>query len=419
MGITISRIEREFILKAMDEKKMPLKIHGSRKTAEGVILNTQDEEWLEIFQPGEDWQRFREDEPVRAFFSYFGHVMTFKSLVLKTGEVLRVKYPETIQKNLQRKYERVPPPEGSGISFKIKETRVEMEFPKSEEYDPVEEPELTDDLDIQNLSSLMEAFREAAVNFADSHSVKMFRGRHPETLEERIISQSGKILFLPKTSDGLPRDDVYGEDRILNEKMLFPEHQEQELLPELSAEDLRSHFRETAMEGITSVIYCPILYQQYVVGYLYLEARRDGHKTMTRENLEYTFQFAKVLAYSLKINGYFNKSREVLSEYRTAVLDISAAGLLFANPSETLRSTVTLYSDLDLDLRMGKRVMKIGGRVMRKYQDRNTYYYGIQFLDIKPEDFRFLFDYVYGRPFTEEEDQLWEGGAEPPKLSFD
>lgn len=294
-----------------------------------------------------------------------------------------------------------------------------MQFPKTEEYDPVDEPSLSDDLDIQNISSLMEAFRETVEHYADDNRIKMFRGKVPDSLEERIVAQSGKILYLPKTSEGIPREDIFGDDRIINEKFLFPEHHEAEVLPELEAEDLRIHFRERATEGIGALIYCPILYQQYVVGYIYLEARREDHKTLDREAVEYVFQFSKVLAYSLKMNGYFNKSREVLSEYRTGVVDISASGLLFAHPSESLRAAITLYTDMDLDLKLGDRKMKIGARVMRKFQDRSTNYYGVQFLMIQPEDFRFLFDYVYGRPFTDQEERLWEGGAEPPKLSFD
>lgn len=85
MGITISRIEKEFILKAMDEKKLPLKIHGTRKVADGVILNLQEEKWLDFFHENQDWESFEEGEPLRIFFSYFGHVMTFQSKVIKKG----------------------------------------------------------------------------------------------------------------------------------------------------------------------------------------------------------------------------------------------------------------------------------------------------------------------------------------------
>ena len=51
---------------------------------------------------------------------------------------------------------------------------------------------------------------------------------------------------------------------------------------------------------------------------------------------------------------------------------------------------------------------------MRRYEVEDMTYFGLQFMEIQPEDFRFLFDHVYGRPFTEKDDQLWEGGAKAP-----
>ena len=39
--------------------------------------------------------------------------------------------------------------------------------------------------------------------------------------------------------------------------------------------------------------------------------------------------------------------------------------------------------------------------------------------DIKPEDFRFIFEIVYGRSVTAEDEENWEGGTPPPKLKFD
>jgi hypothetical protein len=55
---------------------------------------------------------------------------------------------------------------------------------------------------------------------------------------------------------------------------------------------------------------------------------------------------------------------------------------------------------------------------MRKYKIKDIYFYGIQFLEVAPEDFRFLFEHVYGRPFADADDRFWEGGADPPELNF-
>ena len=156
-----------------------------------------------------------------------------------------------------------------------------------------------------------------------------------------------------------------------------------------------------------------------MIGCIILEVWSDSKETLDDDVLEYVFQFSKILAYSLKLNGYFNKSNEVTAEYTTGIVDISASGLLFVNPSRELSLALTLYSDLELELKLKERTMTLGTRVMRKYTGKQTIYYGVQFLEIKPEDFRYLFDYVYGRTFNEYDDSLWEGGADPPVLSFD
>lgn len=419
MGSPISRIEREFILGALDEKKIPVTIHGDRKDGSAVILSTRPEEWIELFSPEKDLERFEPEENLRIFFSYYGHVMTFHSRVLHSGETLKVSYPDGIHKNLQRKYERVPPPVDCSLSFTVKETRVEMQFPKTEEYDPVDEPEIHGAFDTQDLNQLITTFREEASGFADSTQIVMFRGKDPENLEQRIVARTGKILYLPRMSQGLPRESSSGDSRLLTESYLFPSGRSGEILKELSVEALRDYFKERAVSGADSAICCPILYQQYVVGGIFLETRRDGKPPLDQEALEYVFQFGKILAYSLKVNGYFNKSREVMSQYSTGIVDISASGLLFANPSPALSQALTLYSDLEVLLSLQTREMKIGVRLMRKYSGKNTTYYGLQFLDIRPEDFQFLFDFVYGKSYHEHDDTLWEGGAEPPTLTFD
>ena len=419
MGTAISRIEKEFILTNLDEKKITVKVHGDRKEHEGVVLNINEPEWIEFFNEDRTWEGFEKNENIRVFFSYYGHVMTFISKVMEVGETLKVKYPEGIHKNLQRKYERVPPPKESSISFTVKETRVEMEFPRTEEFDPVEEPEIHGNLDTQDLNQLISIFREETQEQSDINKIIMFRGREPKILEERIIAATGKILYIESTRKGVPRGGVNEDSRIITEKYLFPTKKEDYILPELTAEQLRDYFKDRRSEGYDSIIYCPILYHQFAVGCIVLETRRNSKEPLDLETLEYVFQFSKILAYSLKLNGYFSKSHEVMADYNTGVVDISASGLLFANPSKDLSLALTLYSDLEIDLKLGERRMKIGTRIMRKYTGKKTIFYGVQYLDIKPEDFRFLFDYVYGKEFRKYDDNMWEGGAEPPTLSFD
>ncbi|GAB1457213.1 hypothetical protein MASR2M48_25210 [Spirochaetota bacterium] len=56
-----------------------------------------------------------------------------------------------------------------------------------------------------------------------------------------------------------------------------------------------------------------------------------------------------------------------------------------------------------------KRTIDAGGTIRRLYNDTEEGYFGIEFQSMAPEDFRFLFEYLYGRPFTDEDSASIEG----------
>ena len=105
-------------------------------------------------------------------------------------------------------------------------------------------------------------------------------------------------------------------------------------------------------------------------------------------------------------------------EYSANIVDISASGLLFAHPSHELAENFVLYTDFDLIMQFDKRKMVVPSRVMRRFDEEDTHYYGILFLEMKPEDFRYLFDLIYGREFTQEDEDVWEGGSAPPTVDL-
>ena len=99
MGNSISRIEREFIIKALDDNKFRLRMHGLRKEVEVVIINYKDEEWVEVYSKERNLETFSQGERIRLFFSYYGHVMTFNSTIISCDEEkARITYPENILK---------------------------------------------------------------------------------------------------------------------------------------------------------------------------------------------------------------------------------------------------------------------------------------------------------------------------------
>lgn len=418
MGSTVSRIEKEFILNSVCDKRIALRLSGTKQRVFGQ-LESVDEEYILLSseEPLSDY--FTAGDSIRAYFSYFDHVMTFETIVRGiVDESLKADFPKNIHKNLTRKYERVSPPPEVSISFEIQEAKIELAFPKTEEYNPAEAPEYSEEYNPADLESLLDVFREKVRSKATINKVTMFRERPPIGFEENLVVQTGKILFIPNTAGRFPENDYEMGGRIITRAMMLgpvgnfsPDGASQDKLPELLGGKLK--------EGIKAEIYCPIIYHEYAVGIIYLAQRLEADGVFDHDLLDETYQFSQILAYALKANGYFKEQDRQNNQYTGDIIDISASGLLFANGSDALDESLALYADIDLGLKFDVRTMRIGARVMRKLKDAKMDYYGVQFMDIKPEDFRYLFEFVYGRSLTTEDEKQWEGGTPPPKLIFD
>ena len=413
MGIKINRIEKEFILNAVNDKKIDIHIHGNKIEITARIANVE-ENYIELVSARDNWDEFYAGEEIRAFFGYFGHVMTFPAKVMEISENMKISVPKSMYRNLQRKYERVPKPQNINVSFIINDQRIELNFPKSEEYEAIEDIEYSEEWDTSNISKLIESFRIKMQEDNITECIKMFRENKPKEAWEFLIATSGKILYIPTFHDGIPADGTGLHPRILTN----PDFQliiDGRHLDNIDKQELLEYLDDKKQSGIFSFLCCPILYYEYAIGYIKLESERKIPKSV----LEYVYDFSRALSHSLLHNGYFKDKKYKPAQYNAEIVDISASGLLFSHTSAELKTSVMLYADIELNLKVGPRRLNINSRVMRKYPDEGVTYYGLQFMDIKPEDFRFLFDFVYGREYTQQDEIKWEGGADAPDISFD
>ncbi len=155
-----------------------------------------------------------------------------------------------------------------------------------------------------------------------------------------------------------------------------------------------------------------------MVGYIQVWNTSDRRERISRETLDFVHQFAKVLCYSLVTNGYFKVEGGTARRYEAPIIDMSAAGLLFAHTSADLAKELLVHTDLELTVRLDRRVLSVGSRIMRKFRDAENAYFGVLFLRMEPADFGFLHQYLYGKPFDESMEGRWEGGAPPPPLDM-
>ena len=163
--------------------------------------------------------------------------------------------------------------------------------------------------------------------------------------------------------------------------------------------------------GILSRLLVPILFQDYVIGYVSLANKTPGREPFDLGMLETFHLFAQILAWSLKINGYFKGAPKKASEISAHVLDISAGGLLFANESKDVGTTLKADARIDLAFVVGERSLKAAAVIRRTWAEGNQNYFGLEYDEIQPEDFRFLFETLYGRPFTDADGLSVEGLA--------
>lgn len=418
MGVGVGRIEREYILRELMDKQIPLNLHGNQQEVRCTVTDMRDNELVVSLSPGMP-VRFSEDDTVRLFFSFYEQTMTFPSRIRAAEpDELSIAYPESMHKNLQRKYERVPPPTGLKVTFTFKGERIDLDYPKTDAYDPVERPRTSGDFEGLELSSLVSTFRGTVRVHCEENTIVMFRERKPATVEEKLVARSGRALYIPNTAKDIPEEPLWPEERIITKDLA---HQ---LLEELGTstsppgQALHELLRWKQGRGIVAELYCPIVYHEYVVGYVLCTSRGTTPQSLNQRAVEYVWQFAKVLAYALMVSGYFKKDEDAIKLYDARIVDISSSGILFAHSSEQLARSVLLYTDLDLHLKAGKRAMRLETRVMRKFNSGGLTYYGGQFMSVQPEDFRFLFEYLYGRPITPQDEATWEGGAAPPPVDL-
>ncbi len=418
MALSLKRIEKEFILSsARDDKIRILLIAG---TGEWPVTITELERERLVLSHAMPLRLLRKGAVHEFRFVYHEQTMAFRAKLLEAKEgSLAVEMPPTVYKNLGRRYSRRAPPAELAVSFSFRGDRYELAFPTTKEYDPVEAPVAASTFDPHDIRALIAQFNDRASEFASERAVRMFKDRKPESLEERIVVRTGKIYYLPTAMGGIPTLDPYPQPRIVTRSMFADYLREQGDTADLADEEIVRFERNKRSMGVFSELIIPLLFQEYVIGYVCLVNKQQGKPPFDLAVLETFLQFAKVLAYSLKINGYFRNAPKKPQDYRADVVDISAGGLLFANSSPDLAASLLPGSSLDLDLRIGERTAKARAGIKRTYRDANRTYYGVEFEEIAPEDFRFLFESLYGRDFTDTDATGIEGLGIKMPMKFD
>ena len=409
MAVPAGRIEAEFYFKVLFYDKVPLKYIKDR-----VEYN------LFLDQPVVDQMVLRSDRPINnlkpqakiaLLFSYRGQSVDFTSEIIKVSEkIIICRVPEKLHKNLDRNYLRVDVPSDIKVLFAFRGDRYNLSFPRVAEYESVAAGDLYSNDNNSNISELIKQLTEMVKNFADGYKIVNFKDKKPETLEEKIVSETGKALYLPSTVGRFPLVDPYPKKRIITEEIfkryLEGTGVEADYLGETCARFVRNKFNE----GVYSDAWVPILFHEYVVGYIHIWIDKEGRMPFDYTLLDSLFQFSKVLAFSLKESGYFDTGKIENEPFEGRVLDISVSGLLFACPHDfSIASLLLLDSDLTISIVAPNRTINVVAKIVRRLTDKAIVYFGCRFTGMVPEDTRFLFEYLYGRQIDDADSAFLSG----------
>jgi len=408
MATPIKRIEKDFLIKVLYDEQIPV-----------MYIKGQTQYVLTIVKPAKGQLFFKSDRPIDGLkvrkkldllFDYRGQVIIFSAEVLNyKDDTIVALEPELLYKNLERAFSRVSTPSDLQVQFNFSGDRYSLSYPRIPEYEDVGHAELLKSLDPQNLSALIGQMGSWIKGYASGYKLVIFKDVKPSSTEERVVAETGKAFYIASTQGNLLVEDPYPRKRLITEEIL-KRHLESTGVGSQFVDDAYTRLIEQKQKmGISSDLWVPLLFQEYVIGYIRLWVDKNDFPPLDFQVIDHVFEFAKVLAYSLKINGYFEAGKLKNEAFKGKIIDISASGLLFAYPNSTF--TLTLMPDIELSLRLitERRTINCKAKIIRRYKNTALGYFGCRFFDMEPEDLRFLFEYIYGKTFTDKDANFFIG----------
>ncbi|MDR0629470.1 MAG: PilZ domain-containing protein [Treponema sp.] len=411
MSMPIKRIEKDFMINMLYNEQIPI-----------IYLHNRKEYILKVEKYTKDKIYFKSDRPIgdlvtgKTIELIFKHntlliSFTVEMNVLEHGIHVQENHfvgnmPEFLYKDLDRSYRRVSFPRDMEVKFTLAADQYILPFPKVSVVESFEETDAalegSIEPDIHDFNGVLAAIDRRIKNFADGYKVVLF-DETPLSFEEQLIAKNGKALFLPSMTKPFPSPNTstYPGKYLITEEQ-FKEYLKSTGVNPTYFDKAIAHFFDSKKEGgILADLWVPLFFKNYVVG-----ALRVWIKKAEKVPLDYTviaplYRYAQSLVLALKEKGYFEAHRIKDTLITATGIDISSSGLRFTYPHSAIASSMTLNSTVALKLLMPKRTINVNVQIVRSYKKRDTLFFGCRFLDISPEDMRFLFEYIYGTPFTE------------------
>ena len=400
MATPIKRIEKDFLLKVLYDEKIPI-MHLKNRTEYVLTLEKPAKDQL-FLKPDRSVEGLRARKKMELLFDYRGQVIIFSAEVIGIKDDLIItNVPEFLYKNLDRSFSRVQSPSDLEVHFTFLGDRYSLSYPRVNSYESEDVGNFLQNADPKDLSGLIDQMAAWIKGYANGYKLVIFKDVKPATTEERVLAETGKSFFLPSTVGNLPIEDPYPKKRLITDEE-FRRYLESTGIDIPFVNDAYTRFIKSKFDsGIFSDLWVPVLFQEYVIGYVHVWISNKNKVPFDYGVIDTLYQFAKVLSTSLRMNGYFEGGKLKSELYEGKVIDISASGLLFMYPHSSLSSSLLPDTELSIKLITPRRTVNSQAVIVRRYKDGTQGYFGVRYVDMAPEDLRFLFEFIYGKPFTD------------------
>jgi hypothetical protein len=417
MSTQIKRIEKEYFLSKLAGEQIPLL----------YIFNRHDYSFT-VDKVGKEDMELITKEPVEGLvtnkrlnlmFDYKGLIISFAVEVKAISErVITVTVPDVLYKNLDRSNSRVSVPADLNIELLSLEDRYSLPFPKSPVFETIDDSVLLPGVSSKDFNGIVAQISALANESADGYKLVYFNTKiKPETTEERLISENGKTLFIPSTlSKFTGIADTEERQKLLVTEEMFKRYLESiGIGAAFLDQTLERTLNTKNAEGILTEAWIPLIFQEYVVGYIY--AWRKAASAVPKNRLfdialvEKLYQYGRCLVLSLKERGYFEAGRMKNRVINGKVIDISASGLRFAVPNSFVFLALQAGVEVAVALETPNRSVNAKMKIRRRYKEANLVYLGCSFLDMAPDDAQFLFDFIYGKTSHKSGEALVSGNV--------
>ncbi|MDR2808716.1 MAG: PilZ domain-containing protein [Spirochaetaceae bacterium] len=399
MATPVKRVERDFLLNALCNERISITYFRNRIEYSLTIEKVDKSNlYLEVSNP---ISGLEPKNKVTFVFMYKNIRFSFSSVVtaVQDGHIT-TDIPEALYKNLDRSYARVNLPDGIIVQCRYIDDSYILPFPVIGEGESSYSDTPAQNSPAVDFSVVLERMASWADSYADGLKMVSFKEKNPTSIEEVLIAEYGKSLFLPEVFKGLPQHDTGTNIVTVDDYMAYLKtHQ-----PTLKDPDeaLRQFITDKQNNNITADIWLPLYFYKYIVGCIHLWKKSTSNKLPFDESVLMTArQFACDIVTTMKEGGYFHGGYLKDKIIQGKIVNISALGFCLAYPSSPFSVTLKVRANISVRISAGNRTINTTAQIVRQYHNQEVWFLGCRFIDMIPEDTRFLYESIYGEPFTD------------------